>query len=549
MLHLKKIIPPVAEANEADGYITIKFRFDAFDGYPIHLHIGNCLIIGLGQDNGGIYSITLLNVIVVYQTNQLSTINCVHKPGAPLFRTRKKWPDDVHSINEDEDKNFEIYLEEGGVTIVLFPHPITLIVKNERVSFGFDSNKGLCLIRITDLTQPEMDILAEGLYKTTAIRKLSNNSCHYALITHGNYNTLQLKDILLTTSESIKSQSHLPFRITFGDWETMQNPRLYWSIGQGFETGIDKTTGIIGEIALLSASKVYRVIHQERPLSTSTKVGLPLFQTKQWDNTVYHVDEDSTRKLEMYLGKNTATITIFPHHPALTIVNDRVIFGFNNNKTLCFITLTNLARTEMYLLEKSLSAQTPIIDALNTAVNYELLASKRGNMLQLKGIAEPTTEIMNADFYRPIKIKFDTEQPTVDECVYWRIDKLVEIDIDQKTGAIVEFALQRHCHVRTDRQAESWISNNQTHGMPLFKTIGWLDGVPNDAYIPDKGCDIYLGNHAITIPLLLHPATLTVIHERVMFGFNEDQTLCSITVINLTEEEWVFLKDSLNYRG
>jgi hypothetical protein len=176
---------------------------------------------------------------------------------------------------------------------------------------------------------------------------------------------LKLKDIYPhITSIHNESDFYLKIKILF-EISKLQEINCYWSaLGQKesfLEIGFTYPTGLISEITVVAAPILY---HQSIniPHNVIEKIGLPLFETDPWKPKVnplgYHVEfyEQETylreqNDIEIYAGHTNTTILLSTNTVILHVINDPVVFGFDENNNLCYIHIQNMALNEEGFLE------------------------------------------------------------------------------------------------------------------------------------------------------------------------------------------------------
>jgi hypothetical protein len=150
---------------------------------------------------------------------------------------------------------------------------------------------------------------------------------------------LKLKSISNARKIYVESDYYLPIKIRFEHWNNLTEPRHCWGISRLnkdflFEISIGEITGELKYITLVSSPKV----HFEMPQTSDyikPEVGLPAFETQEWSRDDYYTK--ASLDFEVYIKENRVLIVLLPHTIESKIINDRVIFGFDKDKTLCTI--------------------------------------------------------------------------------------------------------------------------------------------------------------------------------------------------------------------
>ncbi len=164
MLKLKTI-KNVTQINVKSDYyipIDIDFYFNPINWSPSMYwktgYMGKTLLeLLLEQESGFIKSITmtLLPKIKVIQQYSACDKNANTKNGSPVFDVKKYG----NQFVVEEPINFEAILSNNNLFIIFSNDKINLKVANERVIFGFNEKKALCLIEVKDLSAEEIENL------------------------------------------------------------------------------------------------------------------------------------------------------------------------------------------------------------------------------------------------------------------------------------------------------------------------------------------------------------------------------------------------------
>jgi hypothetical protein len=163
-----------------------------------------------------------------------------------------------------------------------------------------------------------------------------------------------------------KSDFYLKIKILFDQREAF-GLICYWSTsgprGSLIEIGFEYPSGIIFEITVVAAPIIHyqcaNIIHH----NIVKKVGLPLFETSPWDPKInplgYHVEfyeQDcylrDENDFEIYISKKNITILFSSNTVVLHVINDPIIFGFDQDNNLCYIHMQNMVLNEEGFLEK-----------------------------------------------------------------------------------------------------------------------------------------------------------------------------------------------------
>lgn len=177
---------------------------------------------------------------------------------------------------------------------------------------------------------------------------------------------LKLKKVSGIKPIKNESDFYIKIKIIFSCQYTNNTPICYWSTGsQGslIEIGIQKLTGAIQEITVVSAPKIYHQNTQNINKKTTEIAGLPLFEMNPWnqknepgkDNLNHYIKGYSLReakKFDLCIGEKSVSILFSSDEISLDLVNDSIIFGFNKDNLLCSIKILGMKLNEEGVLEK-----------------------------------------------------------------------------------------------------------------------------------------------------------------------------------------------------
>jgi hypothetical protein len=169
MLKLKDIFLDTKKIqNESDYYLIIKILFENRESLRSVCYWstsgpkGSLIEIGLEESTGLIFKINVVAAAILYQQDIIITHNNItEKIGLPIFDTTpwKPIPNPLGYHVEfydplfySEKKNdFEQYAGEKNPSILFSSSPVVLLVVNDPVTFGFDSDNNLCYIRMQNM--------------------------------------------------------------------------------------------------------------------------------------------------------------------------------------------------------------------------------------------------------------------------------------------------------------------------------------------------------------------------------------------------------------
>ncbi len=156
----------------------------------------------------------------------------------------------------------------------------------------------------------------------------------------------------------VESDFYIPVNIRFEHWNAMTEPIHCWGISRLdgnflFEIAIGEETGEVKYITLVTSPKIYFGVPSNTINCSKSEIkGLPCFETKERDKDDYYTKE--MIDFDVYIDKQNIFIILFNHEITKTIINDRVVFGFDKNDILCSIEVKDMSNNEKSILEESL---------------------------------------------------------------------------------------------------------------------------------------------------------------------------------------------------
>jgi hypothetical protein len=556
MLQFRKLSSLAEEASDPDIYVPVSVSFGSNTGGGIfYWFTNNYFEIALDHTSGEPFRMALIIYSRVYHVeNKLDYPHAQQLSGLPSFKTRR-WTlnkyRDPDSTRENEDRHLEVYLEEDALTIVFFPHPIKFMINNKRVSFGLDNNKALCLIRVAKYDEHEMSYIREAIMHDTFLLNITKETTTYLPLTLMPDYMVQLSDIALTSSKATLSINDTSLMsVLFDEIEDNCTEYVRWSIDNSITIVLNCTTNRMVRMDLLAHVTVFRINENHVDHSRLKKKGVPLFKTYPLKDRSPS-DKGLKDPCRVYIQDDTVRISIAPHPIAMSIQNNNIIFGFNDNKSLCSLTIINLSEQEIACLEYAFSEQTTIIDATHDAIDYALITQGNANTMQLKETINPVKETTESEFYRPIKICFDIKKRSQQDYLYWRINGFFEMTLDRSSGVVVGLSLQRNSMLNTTSKQQLLSGYTKKKGLPVFKTKGWREDFYQTAmdYNQEVLHEVILKDKIITIRFLSDAIKRTVINQRVAFNFNAHDSLSSIVVHDLTDEEVALLNQPFDFEN
>lgn len=184
-------------------------------------------------------------------------------------------------------------------------------------------------------------------------------------------------------------------------------------------------------------------------------------------------------------------------------------------------------------------------------------------MLELKHVVDEVPVHVEFPFYVPINIEFEPCKTYLigktsskmnlisARTLYFEMSYsgkyLLEIGLDNKTGEIRSITLVLPPQIKRGWIEkfidENNIENNIRCGLPIFKVKQWRN--PASRVLVDIDYEVYLETDSLFFIFSYEPIEFLVINNRIVFGFDDDNQLCSIQVRNINEKEMAQLKESL----
>ncbi len=173
-------------------------------------------------------------------------------------------------------------------------------------------------------------------------------------------------------------------------------------------------------------------------------------------------------------------------------------------------------------------------------------------MLKFKNILSTEPVYNKSDFYVPINIKFCYSNiEDQEDNLYWRSgnfnNSLIEIGIGKISGKIQSITVVLVSKV--SKNAKLFISKKtiEKTGLPVFDTTKWQGDEYADRFLEEVGeFEINIGQDDAFIIFSKNEIVLKVTNDRVVFGFDNNNQLCSIEVKNMNTEEKTILEESLS---
>ena len=132
----------------------------------------------------------------------------------------------------------------------------------------------------------------------------------------------------------------------------------YWNVyGQEnsfTEFSLHNPTGAIYDLTVLCMDS--SIQHKNIPIVLSNipeQIGFPLFETylEKYQSGYYHLPDEKI-DFKIYASAKNTTILFSLDQVVLHVINNPIIFGFNENNHLCYIHIQNMALNDEGFLEK-----------------------------------------------------------------------------------------------------------------------------------------------------------------------------------------------------
>lgn len=168
-------------------------------------------------------------------------------------------------------------------------------------------------------------------------------------------------------------------------------------------------------------------------------------------------------------------------------------------------------------------------------------------LLKIEKIHEEIKETIEIDQYIPIKIKWGKWDLCSENTFYWRTGdfkkSLIEVGIASKSGLIRSVTLVHSDYISFE-QMENDLTNTVEHGAPMFL----INSVEEKTRLDEQGM-LRVNYSSCTLGIILssNPIVKKVINGRVVFELDNCSNVCRITITNLTTNEDIQIRDTLNF--
>lgn len=168
-------------------------------------------------------------------------------------------------------------------------------------------------------------------------------------------------------------------------------------------------------------------------------------------------------------------------------------------------------------------------------------------MLNISKLNDRIPEIIEADPYIPIKIKWGKWNELEESTVYWRTGdfkkSLIEIGIASESGLIRSITVVTADKIFFDIK-KFILSENLKNATPSFSIGYWKQ----NRRLDENGLlEIHYNDNEINIVLSTNTITQTIVSGKVCFGLDSSSNLCVISVLQPSQEEMLQIKDTLEY--
>jgi hypothetical protein len=173
-------------------------------------------------------------------------------------------------------------------------------------------------------------------------------------------------------------------------------------------------------------------------------------------------------------------------------------------------------------------------------------------MLKLKAISQNAQVNINFDFYTPINIDFEEKNSDQERVHCYELSdtnnkSLLEIAIGAISGNIKYITLVIPPGIRSNKQLIANSTINEIEGLPSFETKNWTQ---DDLYTNVKtDFNIYFDTKSISFVLHPNKTTMKIINDRIVFGFDANNILCSIEIMNIAVSERKLFEESLKAKN
>jgi hypothetical protein len=153
-----------------------------------------------------------------------------------------------------------------------------------------------------------------------------------------------------------ESDYYTHIRIVFEE-KGYSNGVCYWNAygsNRSFiEFSLSNPSGAVYDIAVPFSPVIH---HQDTPIINSNiieTIGFPLFETyiQKYQDSYYHLPEDHI-DFNIYASKTNTSLVFSSNTVILHVINDPIIFGFDQDNNLCYIYIQNMVLNEEGFLAK-----------------------------------------------------------------------------------------------------------------------------------------------------------------------------------------------------
>jgi hypothetical protein len=173
-------------------------------------------------------------------------------------------------------------------------------------------------------------------------------------------------------------------------------------------------------------------------------------------------------------------------------------------------------------------------------------------MLKLKKIIPLAKESVQFDFHVPVNIEFGHRYPGDEGSHCYVIEdtkheSIFEIAIGPVTGNLKYITLVMSHRIHMKKLQENSVQTNNVNGLPSFE----IEKMAHDRYFTQITIDFdtYINDNNIIICFSSDKTHMKITNERVAFGFNKYNTLCSIEINNVTSAEKNLLEEIIDKKG
>jgi hypothetical protein len=159
--------------------------------------------------------------------------------------------------------------------------------------------------------------------------------------------------VLYCAEESLPEKTIIEYGLPLSIRWGMPTSQQYWSTGHPeyslIEFGVEKDSGLLRSITLVSPHKVVRNSDLSFPTDLPTETGMPVCQICNSDFTISddrYVEESYDFEIHLYEEDKVCVITCPLDSLSSWVVNGRVKLGLDQTRRLCVLVIEQLSQDE-----------------------------------------------------------------------------------------------------------------------------------------------------------------------------------------------------------